>query len=259
VIDLHAHVLPGIDDGPPTLQGAVALAAKVADGGVRVLAATPHLRDDHPEVRPEELEDRVEDLQRALRRARVDLQIVPGGEVDIFWAQQATPETLRLVSYCRRGTDLLVETPYAPLSDRFEDLIFQLRARGMRVTLAHPERNASLRDKPKRLTALVHDGVLVQVTASALASPKRGSGTFARRLVSEGLAHVIASDSHGADIMRADLGDALAALDELAPRRAAWMVTEAPAAILAGEPLPPAPRDRARRRSWLGRLGLDRG
>ena len=102
---------------------------------------------------------------------------------------------------------------------------------------------------PKRLGELVRQGVLLQVTASTLASPKRRTHAFARGLVREGLAHVIASDSHGAGLDRAGLAAGVAALAEVAPRRARWMVTEAPAAILAGAPLPPPPRDRARRRA----------
>jgi protein-tyrosine phosphatase len=245
VIDLHTHVLPGIDDGPRDTAGAIALAARAAADGVRVLAATPHVRADHPDVRPQELGERAEQLRHALRAARVDVEIVAGGEVDIFWAQSATPDDLQRVSYGQRGTDLLVETPYGALSDRFEQLLFQLRAGGLRLLLAHPERSPAFRREPKRLGELVRQGVLLQVTASTLASPKRRTHAFARRLVREGLAHVIASDSHGAAIDRAALSAGVAALAQVAPSRARWMVTEAPAAILAGAPLPPPPSDRA--------------
>ena len=249
MIDLHTHVLPGIDDGPRDTEGAVALATRAAADGVRVLAATPHVRADHPGVRPAELVERVEHLRGALSEAGVQIEVVGGGEVDIYWAQSATADDLRRVSYGQRGTDLLVETPYAPLHDHFEQLLFQLRARGMRLLLAHPERNTAFQEQPKRLADLVSQGVLVQVTASTLASPKRRTHAFARGLVREGLAHVIASDSHGAGLDRAGLTAGVAALAEVAPRRARWMVTEAPAAILAGAPLPPPPRDRARRRA----------
>jgi protein-tyrosine phosphatase len=248
VIDLHTHVLPGIDDGPRDTEGAVALATRAAADGVRVLAATPHVRADHPGVHPEELGERVEHLRGALRAAGVAVEIVGGGEVDIYWAQSATADDLRLVSYGQRGTDLLVETPYGALPERFEQLLFQLRARGLRLLLAHPERSPAFQEEPKRLGELVRQGVLLQVTASTLASPKRRTHAFVRGLVREGLAHVIASDSHGAGLDRAGLTTGVAALAKVAPWRARWMVTEAPAAILAGAPLPPPPRDRARRK-----------
>jgi protein-tyrosine phosphatase len=253
VIDLHTHVLPGIDDGPPDTEGSIALATRAAADGVQVLAATPHVRADHPGVRPDELGERVEHLRAALDAAGVGIEIVGGGEVDIFWSQSATADDLRRVSYGQRGTDLLVESPYGALPERFEQLLFQLRARGMRLLLAHPERNPTFQAQPKRLGDLVRQGVLLQLTASALAAPRRRTHAFARGLVREGLAHVIASDSHGAGIQRAGLAAAVAALAEVAPERAHWMVTAAPAAILAGAPLPPPPRDRARRRALWSR------
>jgi protein-tyrosine phosphatase len=244
MIDLHTHVLPGIDDGPPDMAGALRLAATAAAEGVRVLAATPHLRSDHPGVRPEELQGRVDAVRDELKRAGVAVEVVVGGEVDLLWAQQAGERALRQVSYGQRGTDLLVETPYGELPVRLEEMLFTLAAQGFRVLLAHPERSAGFREQPKRLGALVARGTLLQVTAGSLAGPARHSRShrFARQLVREGLAHVIASDAHGGDLERAGLAAGLAAAAELAPRRAEWMVTDAPAAILSGESLsqPPA-------------------
>jgi protein-tyrosine phosphatase len=251
LIDLHAHLLPGIDDGPGDAEGALAMAAEAAASGVGVLAATPHLRHDFPAVRPEELASRVSALRAQLGAAGVALELVSGGEVDVAWAQHASDETLRAVSYGARGTDLLVETPYGELPPAFEELLFRIRVRGFRVLLAHPERNPTFQRDPARLARLVDDGTLVQVTAASLVSG-RGSrtGAFGRSLVRDGLAHVIASDSHGGG-GRASLAAAVAAMGE---GRARWMATEAPAAILAGEPLPlPPAAARARRRGWRRR------
>src|SRR4051794_41300500 len=83
VIDLHTHVLPGIDDGPEELAGSVAVAEVAAHGGIRTLVATPHLRADHPRVRPGELRERARALERHLRAQGLPLEIVPGAEVDL--------------------------------------------------------------------------------------------------------------------------------------------------------------------------------
>jgi protein-tyrosine phosphatase len=252
MIDLHAHLLPGIDDGPPDEAGALALAAEAAAQGVRVMAATPHLREDFPDVRVEDLAARVAALREALARAGVDLEIVSGGEVDILWAQRASDAALRAASYGGRGSDLLVETPYGDLPPLFESLLFQIAARGFRILLAHPERNASFQRDPSRLAALVDRGTLVQVTAASLAAGGRSrSARLARRLIADGRAHVIASDVHSAAGRRATLAEGLAAAAQESPERARWMVTEAPAAILAGDPLAPPPAvPRRRMRPW---------
>jgi protein-tyrosine phosphatase len=168
VIDLHAHVLPGIDDGPAGMEESVELARAAHRDGVRTLALTPHLRDDYPAVVPDELSASREALERRLAEESCELELVTGGEVDIAWGQRAGADALRLVSYGQAGTDLLVETPYGGLPFHFEEMLWKLRAQGFRVLLAHPERNATLQGDPARLRRLVDQGVLVQVTAEAL-------------------------------------------------------------------------------------------
>ena len=168
VVDLHAHVLPGVDDGPASADESVELARRAAADGVTTLAATPHLRDDHPGVVPEELARRTAELGRLLDQEGVGLALVPGGEVDLTWALDAGDDVLRLVSYGQRGSDLLVETPYGELPQHFERMIDAVRWRGYRVLLAHPERNPSFQRSPERLADLVDRGVLVQLTAASL-------------------------------------------------------------------------------------------
>jgi len=251
LIDLHSHLLPGLDDGPPDEQGAIALAAEVAAAGVRTIAATPHLREDFPDVRVDELAGRVAALRSLLATAGIALEVVTGGEVDILWAQSASDEALRAASYGGRGTDLLVETPYGELPGIFEELLFRIRVRGFRILLAHPERNQSFQRDPERLIRLVEGDVLVQLTAASVTAGGRSrAARLAHRLIADGHAHVIAGDLHRAGGSRASVADAVASA---AGERARWMATEAPAAILAGAPLPPAPAAAPRKRSWFRR------
>jgi protein-tyrosine phosphatase len=251
VIDLHSHLLPGLDDGPPDVDGALALAAEAAAAGVRTMATTPHLRSDFPGVRVAEVAAHTARLQQRLREAGIALELVPAGEVDVLWAQQASDEELRAASFGGRGTDLLVETPYGELPGMFEDLLFRIRVRGFRILLAHPERNPSFQSDAARLVRLVEGDVLVQLTASSVTARGRSrAARLAHRLIADGHAHVIAGDLHRAGGNRSSVADAVAAAGG---ERAHWMVTEAPAAILAGAPLPPAPAGEVRRRSWLRR------
>jgi protein-tyrosine phosphatase len=245
VIDLHVHILPGIDDGPADAEEALELArASVADGVVTV-AATPHVRSDHPAVRPAELAQRCARFSAFLEEEAVRLRIVPAGEVDLLWAHGASDEELRLVSYAQRGTYLLLETPYGPLPRSFEDALYNRLVRaGFRVVLAHPERNADFQRDPRRLAELVRRGILLQLTAPALVRAGRRSRSrqLALALIEQGLAHLIASDAHGSSSGRGpELSRAVAEAARVAPARAEWMVTDAPAAILASEPLPAAP------------------
>ena len=241
MIDLHAHVLPGIDDGVRDTDEALALLASMARDGVQAVCATPHLRADHPRVHPELLAGQVAALQRDLDHAGIEIELFVGGEVDMAWAYRAEAETLRQVSYRQRGRDLLLEAPYGPLPPAFDSLVAGLHEHGFRVLLAHPERNPTFKDEPRRLSALVADGVLLQVGADSLVDLPRRSRTrrLASSLIAEGLAHALASDSHGTAAGRHPrLSAAGAVADRLAPGAARRLLFEAPAAILAGEPVP---------------------
>ena len=243
MIDLHAHVLPGIDDGPADLEGSLALLEAAARARTRVIAATPHLRSDYPDVDVRAIGAACAELQARVPPAW-NLRIVPAAEVDLVWALDAGDEQLRLASYGQRGRDLLVETPFGFLPGFFDTALTELGRRGYRITLAHPELNPTLQERPERVATLARSGVLLQVTGtSLLTDPARSArARLARRLVADGLAHLLASDAHSAGPWRPPgLGEALAAARRLAPGRAGWMVTAAPAAVLTGKPLPPLP------------------
>jgi protein-tyrosine phosphatase len=258
MIDLHSHVLPGIDDGARTEADSLAIARAAVTAGVTAIAATPHLRVDHPGVVPSQLARRCAELQGLLDAERVSLEVIPGGELDIHWAQTASDEELRLVSYGQIGSWLLVETPYGEVSELFEELLFTLSARGFDTLLAHPERNPSFQRHPERLHALVERGALLQLTAHALVTAARRAPhrRLAEALVRDSLAHVIASDVHRASGRRGiGLAEASAAADALVPGAGAYMTRDAPAAIVAGErPMRP-PQRSGRGESLVRRLG----
>ena len=250
MIDLHSHVLPGIDDGPAELAESLSFMRAAGEQGTTILAATPHVRSDHPRVHVDELAERCAELNE-LKSGTSDIRIIPGAEVDIFWAQGATDEDLRLASLGQRGSDLLVETPYGLLPDSFEDMLFRLRVRGFRVLLAHPERNPTFQRDPERLRELAGRGVLLQITLPSVVSRERGSRSrkLAFALVREGLAHNLATDSHSPGEFRPPaLREGVRAFEDIAPAYAEWMVTDAAAAILEGEPLPDPPRAGSGRR-----------
>ena len=253
VIDLNCHVLPAADRGPRDLKASVAMVRALRAGGIFTAVAAPCL--DGKGVAAYELAGRTAELQHAAGDA---VTIVSGAELDLDWACRATAVELRSASLGLRGTDLLVAVPYGPLPDTFEAGVAQLMGDGFRVVLAHPEASATFQRSPDRLLRLVEAGVLLQVTARALfrGAGQTPSAVLARRLVSDGTAHVLASEAYSAASWRApDLRRGVLEAARLAGAHAEWMVTDAPAAILAGERLPRAPR---RRPSSRGLARLER-
>jgi protein-tyrosine phosphatase len=257
--DIHAHVLPGIDDGPPDLHRAIEMLRAAADSGTATIASTPHLRTDYPDVHVNELADRCQSLRDEITREGIDISLVSGAEVSLVWALEASDEDLKLATYNQRGTDLLVETPSLNVAG-LDRLLFELRVKGFRITLAHPERNPEFQRDPSRLEDLARQGVLLQPTAGALIKKRRPSPTtrLAQHLCAVGLVHAIASDGHRATSWRAvtTIGAAADAVEAfVGPQRTHWMTHTGPTAILDGEELaePPGIIDRRRRRGLFGR------
>jgi protein-tyrosine phosphatase len=253
-VDIHAHLLPGVDDGPSELEESLAMARAAFGSGTATLATTPHLHPDFPAVRVEEIASRCQQLREDLDSAGIGLELIAGAEVSLTWALDASDEELLLASYGQRGTDLLIETPFThvPALDRF---LSPLVGKGYRITLAHPERNSACPRNAAPLKPLVEQGVLLQVNAGSLLGPGGGREVrrLSRQLVTDGLAHVIASDGHRASSWRpvTRLAEAIEVAAELVGRdRAMWMAEKAPAAILSGSELPPAPPIERPRPGW---------
>ena len=260
MIDLHSHVLPGLDDGPHDLDGSVALARLAAEGGTRTLVGTPHIRDDHPFQLPE-IPDRAAELRAALSEAGIELEIETGGELDIAKAIDLSNEAISKVCL-GSGPYLLVESPYTHASELLENMLFDLQTRGFRPILAHPERAPSFHSDLQRLREIVDRGVLCSVTAMSMTG---GFGSTVRRFTAQlfaaGLVHNVASDAHDARRRPPGLSHAFEALEPELPglaEQAEWFTMEAPRAVLVGDELPPAPVSPYLKRSGFRRL-LRRG
>jgi protein-tyrosine phosphatase len=249
VIDLHSHVLPGIDDGAATLDESLAiLRAAVADGITRI-AATPHVRADHPTA-PETMEQGVEALNRAAREAGVPIEVLPGGELDLEYAAGLDDATLARFGLGGNPAVLLLECPYHGWPLDLRDVVFRLGTRGFSVVLAHPERNRDVQADPELLRPLVDAGVLVQLTAASV-DGRLGSSArrTSRALLDAGLAHLIASDAHAPQVRAAGMAAAAAAVGDAALAR--WLTEDVPVAVVAGAALPERPQRPQRRRPGL--------
>ena len=250
LVDLHSHILPGVDDGAPDLDTSVAMARTAAADGITMMVATPHVSFEY-ELDPMDVGRRVGELNLALSRAEVPLAVLPGGEIALTRVTALEPEALRMLSL-GAGPYLLVETPYAGGAPFLEEVLFDLDLRGFRTILAHPERCVMFQQDQERLARLVERGVLCSVNSGSMA------GQFGRRvrdftvhLFRDGLVHNVASDAHDDDVRRALLRFGFERLDEELPGiadQAGWFTHDAPSAIVAGGRLPEAPEPPAPRR-----------
>ncbi|HUN77666.1 MAG TPA: CpsB/CapC family capsule biosynthesis tyrosine phosphatase [Solirubrobacteraceae bacterium] len=239
MIDLHCHILPGLDDGALDLTDSLAMARQAQADGIATVCATPHIRHDHA-VAIDELPARVGELQTALDEEGIDVRIVPGGELAATQADRLSDDHLRHIALGGAGGWLLLEPAPGPLTVDLEDLVQRLAARGLHTVVAHPERHAGA-DFEERLRALRALGCLIQWTAAFVAAA--ADGELTPRLTAEGLVDVLGSDAHSSHGGRpVHLSAGYARLAEVcSPARLRWITTEAPEAILRGRDLVPPP------------------
>jgi protein-tyrosine phosphatase len=242
VIDIHSHILPGVDDGAPDLEVALGMARAAVADGVSTMVATPHV-DDRYGLDPPAIGEHVGRLNLALARAGIALAVLPGAEVAHTRAASLSNDALRAACLGHSST-LLVESPYQAVSF-FDDLLFDLQLRGFKPLLAHPERCVMFQDDPSRLTTLVSRGMYCCVNAGSLAGR---FGTKAQKaaitLVKLGVVHVVASDCHDQKRRPPGLSASMEAAELALPGIAAqaeWLTNDAPTALVSGNPLPPRP------------------
>jgi protein-tyrosine phosphatase len=258
VIDLHAHLLPGLDDGPASLAASVEMARAARDAGIRTVACTPHMSERHP-TEPAAVHDGVRLLAEALGAADVPLEVVPGAEIALPYLARLGDEELRMASLGGGGRWLLLEMPFQGWPLTLPQLLADLEIRGYGAIIAHPERAEAIQRAPDRMRDLVGRGALVQLTAgSFLGDHGPGARRAALMLLAGGVAHFLASDAHSAGPWRPpELEEGLqAAADgiDVHPQTLRWMVEDGPAAVLEGRPVRP-PRFTPRRRPKVGVAG----
>jgi protein-tyrosine phosphatase len=236
VIDLHAHILPALDDGPQSDAEALALARAAVARGTTAIATTSHVNRGYG-LTPDDLAGARAAFAAVLHDAGVPLVLLAGGEIAHTRLPSLSDEDLRALAL-GGGPYVLLECPLGG-SDDLAPLVGDLHARGFRVLLGHPERSPAFQRDISRLERLVAAGALAQVTTGAYTGD---FGAIAQRtalaMTERGLVHVLASDTHSALHRPPDL---TAADELLGVAQRAWMAGAAPAAIVAGEPLPDRP------------------
>jgi protein-tyrosine phosphatase len=236
-VDLHFHLLPGVDDGPADLPASLALAEAALAAGTVAVVATPHVRTDLGSTDAREIAARVYELRAALVAADVGLEVHCGGELGHEMAFLLGQDELELLAQGPAGARwLLVETPFYGIGEGFHAATAELRARGFGVLVAHPERSADASlDGAAGLRRELAAGSRAQLNALSLTG-RHGEEAWrsAWQLLADGLVAVVASDAHGPSRPPA-LRLAETALREggLAPATASALVAEGPRELLA--------------------------
>jgi len=239
MVDLHHHLLPGLDDGSPDLETSLAMARMAATDGITQIVCTPHASSRYA-FSPELIEEKLATLRVALARESIPLTLASGCDFHLSY-DNIKDAIAHPRKYSLNATDyLLIELPDHGLSTSLEEIFYQLRLAGLTLILTHPERNPTLQRDPARLAAWLREGMLVQITTSSvLGKMGETARKMSQTLLANRWVHFLATDAHNLttrpplmaearDLVAARHGDSYANL----------LCTENPTAVFNGQPLP---------------------
>ncbi len=200
MIDLHCHLLPGIDDGASDLATSLRMARIAAEDGIAVVACTPHIYPGLYDNAGLAIRRAVRELQARIDEANIPLRLTHGADIHL------TPDLVeglgdgRLPSL-HDSRYFLLEPPHHVAPPRLEETAFELLATGYVPVITHPERLSWIEDHREIFVGLVRRGAWLQVTAGSLTGRFGASARYwGERLLDEGLVHILATDSH--DVIR---------------------------------------------------------
>ena len=198
MLDLHTHILPGIDDGPSAMNESVEMARLAYDDGTRTLVATPHNRDVNERSSISNVTELANKFREELRVQPLDLKVLLGMENHL---EMDTPEQVKNgLSIPIEGTDyILIELPFEFYPFYAEEVLFRLQIMGLHPIIVHPERTLYIQDNPAILDNLVQKGSLAQITAGSITGAfGKESQKSSVELLRKNLVHIISSDCHTA-------------------------------------------------------------
>jgi len=239
MIDIHSHILPGLDDGSKSMEETLAIVCQLHKAGFKTLIATPHVLEGRDFLSPREILAATDQVCKCVAEAGIPVEIWPGAENYIFpdlakWAGEG-----KLMTLGNTGRYLLVELPMLEIPQYTEQVFFELQVQGLTPVLAHPERNKGLIDQPEYLLDWAKKGVLFQMNLRSL-SGRYGprSEELAEIMLRSRLVHFVGSDAHRTSQRDSTYLEAVQSVEEIVGGERFQEVTQKnPEAVLAGEAL----------------------
>ncbi|MEH6949679.1 CpsB/CapC family capsule biosynthesis tyrosine phosphatase [Bacillus sp. JJ634] len=197
MIDIHCHILSGIDDGAQTMEDSLAMAEQAVQQGITKIIATPHHKNGKYENRKQDILHRVVELNNVLKEKKIPLDILHGQEPRIYGELVEDYRNGEIVTLNDGGQYLFVELPSAHVPRYTAKLLYDIQSEGLTPIIVHPERNQELIQNPDLLYEFVKNGTLTQITAASIAGDfGKNIAKFSMQLIEANLTHFVSSDAH---------------------------------------------------------------
>ncbi len=197
MIDIHCHILPGVDDGAKTIEDSMKMAKEAVDEGIHKIIATPHHKNGQYENEKIVVLDKVAELNTRLKAEGIPLTILPSQEVRLFGEWMEEYEKGSILPLAEGSPYVMIEFPSSSIPRFADKLFYEMQLRGFIPVIVHPERNQEIVQNPDKLYHLVKNGALTQITAASLVGAfGKNVQKFSKSLIEANLTHFIASDAH---------------------------------------------------------------
>lgn len=253
MIDIHCHILPGVDDGAKDRELALEMARKAVSEGITTIYATPHHRNGSFENTKSSILLEVAELNVSLEAAKVPLNILPGQESRIFGEMVEAYTDDELLSLNDERKYILVEFPSNHVPRYTNKLFFDLQQQGVTPIVVHPERNAEIIENSEILYKLVKGGALTQVTAASVTGHfGKKIQKFSLDLINHNLTHFLASDAHNTTNRTFLLREAYEFVEKECGSFYRYYLQENPELLVKNQYVSVEPPERIKRKKFLG-------
>lgn len=237
MVDIHSHILPGLDDGSLSLEMSLEMARMAVRDGIHTIIATPHYNNGRYDNEYEDILFECNQLNAELENVGIPLKVLPGQEVHVTYnlIEQIVDKKVGTLYGTRY---ILLELPHNSIPIYLKELLLDLDNRNLIPIIAHPERNAVLIHEPQRLNEIADAGALMQLTAKSITggngkSPQR----LAMQMIKSHCAHFIASDAHNSTTRSVNLSEAYKVVSRVIGRGISYSFRNHAIQLLQNEPI----------------------
>ncbi|MGE8204700.1 tyrosine-protein phosphatase [Heyndrickxia sp. NPDC080065] len=215
MIDIHCHILPGVDDGAKNLSDSIAMAKQAISEGIDIIIATPHHKNGTYINRKIDILNKVKELNEAFKTEGLNLTVLPGQENRIFGEIIEDYDQGDILTLTGHSTYLFIEFPSGHVPRYAKQLLYDIQLKGLHPIIVHPERNAQLIENPDLLYEFVKNGAATQITAASLTGYfGKKIKRYTEQIIESNLTHFIASDAHNTTTRAFKMNEALDILEQ---------------------------------------------
>ncbi|MFD1020253.1 tyrosine-protein phosphatase [Thalassobacillus hwangdonensis] len=256
MIDLHCHILPGVDDGANSMKDSLEMAKKAVDEGIDTIVATPHHANRMYENPRMHILEKVEELNHYLGIEGLPLKVLPGQEIRLTGEMMEQMDLDELLPVNESSGYVFVELPPEQVPTYTKQMLYDLQLAGYKPVIVHPERNKRFLKQPDLLYHFVNNGAFTQVTAgSVLGKFGKDVQKFSFQMMEASLTHLIASDAHDTKKRGFFLKDAYEKLRKMYGPNIVYQLMENAQYVLDGEMVYSDPPERIKSKKLLGIFG----